>query len=530
MSSVAASSVRPAASPWPSGPAPRLAGLVAAWPEPAALLAPDGTVVEANDAAAPVLDALAMREGGVPGAAAEGTGRFHLQVAAPAGPVVFDVTLVACGAGVFMSARDVSLAANLRAALAESRTRFKELVEISSDLAWETDANGAFVYVTPGGGLGFAPDELVGRPAGILALPDDGGALLPFRTSVRVAECPVWLRRKDGAAIRASVSAAPLFAPDGTHKGARGICRDITALHEHETRLAEARNRERLLVHLARTIRDVVAPADMLSAAASAAGRALGATGAAIWCGAAAASPAGLWGEMPQADGAGEGAAIEAATLYRGVANGRIVLWRADAGRPWTADDRDILGEVADQLAIANAQIAQHEALSRMARTDALTGLLNRGTFRAELASRLAAGASGALVYVDLDNFKQVNDRFGHERGDETLRLIAGWLAQAAEPADLAARLGGDEFALWLAGTDAARLRARAERLLAHNRALARAFVGMSPPPGLSIGLAVRAPGESDDALVARADDAMYRAKRGGKGRLSIAPGGQAGT
>src|SRR5690606_38519430 len=96
--------------------------------------------------------------------------------------------------------------------------------------------------------------------------------------------------------------------------------------------------------------------------------------------------------------------------------------------------------------------------------SDSLTGLLNRRAFLTELTAALARScrtrATGALIYLDLNNFKQLNDLHGHETGNEALKGIAGILSSAIRPYDLAARLGGDEFALWLediSGRDAGR-------------------------------------------------------------------------
>lgn len=184
----------------------------------------------------------------------------------------------------------------------------------------------------------------------------------------------------------------------------------------------------------------------------------------------------------------------------------------------------------ADQVAIAIEQVAHHESLRRLSRTDALTGLLNRRAFFEEVEGRIVQarrrGRSGALVYVDLDNFKLVNDRLGHQQGDEALRAVAEMLMLNARSGDLVARLGGDEFALWLDGADEAGAANKAEQLLDQCAGLAEDY---SPDGdrrlGMSLGIApyFAATDEDLENLIGRADFAMYEAKRDGKGGFHIA-------
>jgi len=130
------------------------------------------------------------------------------------------------------------------------------------------------------------------------------------------------------------------------------------------------------------------------------------------------------------------------------------------------------------------------------------------------------------VIYVDLDNFKLVNDRFGHARGDDVLSHLAELLARDSRVGDLTARLGGDEFVLWLEDTGQAGAVAKAAALLAQvpeiNDLIPAADFGCN----LSIGIAVRRAGSAEPLadLLTRADEAMYAAKRGGKGRFQIAP------
>ena len=156
---------------------------------------------------------------------------------------------------------------------------------------------------------------------------------------------------------------------------------------------------------------------------------------------------------------------------------------------------------------------AQHLALF-----DALTDLPNRVLLNDRLRQALAHARRDqghvALLLMDLDRFKEVNDSFGHHAGDEVLRQIGPRLAAPLRESDTVARLGGDEFAVLLPGADVAAARDVAGRIL---RALARPVVveGQTLDVGASIGIAV-APDHSDDpdALLQHADSAMYAAKR----------------
>jgi diguanylate cyclase (GGDEF)-like protein/PAS domain S-box-containing protein len=176
------------------------------------------------------------------------------------------------------------------------------------------------------------------------------------------------------------------------------------------------------------------------------------------------------------------------------------------------------------------AELARvHATLERLSRTDELTGLLNRRAFVDELSRRLAHlqrhARSGALLYLDLDNFKLINDRFGHQRGDMVLCGVAEILA-GGRAGDAAARLGGDEFVLWLEEVDAAGAAAKAAALIAAVDHLDARYGAADSALGVSVGIALSTGGESAAAVFARADAAMYEAKRLGKGTVRLAPAG----
>ena len=172
------------------------------------------------------------------------------------------------------------------------------------------------------------------------------------------------------------------------------------------------------------------------------------------------------------------------------------------------------------------------EKLRHQALHDALTGLPNRSLFldRASTALELArrSGAWPAVFYLDLDGFKPVNDTYGHEAGDRLLQAFAARLHTCLRAADTAARLGGDEFAVLVHGPiDADGVARVVERIRAELARPVDLGDGRQATVGASIGVAIADGDTGDvDALVRRADAAMYDAKRARDGRWVLAAGG----
>lgn len=160
-------------------------------------------------------------------------------------------------------------------------------------------------------------------------------------------------------------------------------------------------------------------------------------------------------------------------------------------------------------------------------RTDFLTELHNRQGFF-ELAprrlSRAGKDASHALLAIDLDHFKAINDRYGHEAGDGVLKLFANIARDTAGPAALSARLGGEEFAILLSNMMAAEARTVAEDIARRFAETAAQSDGLAIPATVSIGVAEARGQEADlTALLAAADRALYRAKMAGRNRIEVA-------
>ncbi|MGE0000282.1 MAG: putative bifunctional diguanylate cyclase/phosphodiesterase, partial [Ilumatobacteraceae bacterium] len=192
-----------------------------------------------------------------------------------------------------------------------------------------------------------------------------------------------------------------------------------------------------------------------------------------------------------------------------------------------TVERADEIGELAAAFnAMADAVAGTQRELAREASTDGLSGLANRSAFAARLDAVVARldrrAGSQAVLFVDLDDFKGVNDRCGHGAGDELLREAAHRLERVIRPGDLVARLGGDEFALLLDDlaepADATTIAARIVESLAEPIEVGGELLHV----GASVGVAVREAGSASSQLMRQADIAMYAAKAKGKNRVEV--------
>jgi diguanylate cyclase (GGDEF)-like protein len=180
------------------------------------------------------------------------------------------------------------------------------------------------------------------------------------------------------------------------------------------------------------------------------------------------------------------------------------------------------------RLRLLNAQLAERvEREAVLARTDALTGLPNLRAMLETLGGELARAERSrqtlALAYIDLDLFKQVNDRHGHSAGDQLLREVAEAIRDTLRAGDVAARIGGDEFAVVMVGVDAAAAREPAERLRTRLKALVGQYPGCEIDASIGIAIVESNPSALEpSALLACADQAVYAAKAQGRGRTVV--------
>jgi diguanylate cyclase (GGDEF)-like protein len=194
---------------------------------------------------------------------------------------------------------------------------------------------------------------------------------------------------------------------------------------------------------------------------------------------------------------------------------------------PFTAEETALFGYLSQQAAIAVENVDLHDRLRRQATVDELTGLSNHRRFHDVLAEEVTrsrrSGSPVALVLLDIDDFKAVNDTFGHRHGDEVLRAVAGAVAEACRATDEAARYGGEELAIVLRETDLDGALTVGEAV---RRAVAQVEVPVrgGPPTRVTVSVGVSALGAATDdhgALVEAADKALYDSKRAGKDRVT---------
>jgi diguanylate cyclase (GGDEF)-like protein/PAS domain S-box-containing protein len=198
---------------------------------------------------------------------------------------------------------------------------------------------------------------------------------------------------------------------------------------------------------------------------------------------------------------------------------------RVRCQRELTDEEMSVLRAVANTLATALARLRAEERMRHDALHDSLTGLANRVLLQDRLDHALARAvredSTTAVLFLDLDNFKQVNDIYGHAAGDAVLAELGRRLRTTMRPADTVARIGGDEFVVVCEEVDEEAARSLGERL---RDAIAEPFAvdGRLHTLTASIGVALGQRG--GEALLARADAAVYRAKAAGGGRVEFFP------
>jgi len=171
------------------------------------------------------------------------------------------------------------------------------------------------------------------------------------------------------------------------------------------------------------------------------------------------------------------------------------------------------------KLADMHAQLVEaHRSLAEKASRDQMTGMLNRESFFSELGRYRRKTDFGALLVIDADHFKAINDNFGHPVGDQALLLIASAIERGVRSGDVLGRIGGEEFAAFLVGATAAEAALVAERIRDEVERIAfQPIAGAAIPLSVSIGGAIYTAGADITELMHLADRRLYAAKRGGR-------------
>jgi diguanylate cyclase (GGDEF)-like protein/PAS domain S-box-containing protein len=390
--------------------------------------------------------------------------------------------------------------------------------------------------------LGYTADEVIGRvspvvihdEAEVVARARELGVEPGFEVFVRLAregraEAREWTYiRKDGSRITVSLTVSAIRGAAGELDGFVGIARDIT---ESRAALRELRAAEELF---RRTFED--AP-----------------------IGVALVAPDGRWLKVNRALCAMFGYAEDellarsfqeithpddlqadlelAADVLAGRRSGYEMekrYLRRDGRTIWgllsVSLVRDAHGEpvhFVSQIQDITARKAAEAALAHQATHDDLTELWNRRRMDEELERVVAHarryGSDAALLVIDLDGFKAINDRLGHAAGDAFLHAVGGALRTALRESDSCARLGGDEFAVLLPHSDERRAWQAGERIIAGIDALRAGPAPDDPRAGASVGVALLGADEDADAWMRAADGALYAAKAAGGGQVAIA-------
>lgn len=433
------------------------------------------------------------------------------------GPRCFDLAILPVPVGqVFVVGREITLEMSVMAALAASRDLFRDLALCFTDFAFETDATGAFSWVSPGGLLGYDAAELHGAQPAILF---GGLEAVAFTTRERLEMREIWLASKAGVESCLAFTASPVLDAHGNWAGVRGVARDVTVLRLREREALHAKKREDLIRAVVDAVRAQVEPRRMMLAAADALAAATDSNAVVIRA---------LGSDI--SIGVGEKAcglshAREVVTSYQGKPNGSVRLSREASKGPYGEIERSLIDAIVPHLAVALA-LAQSLDTGAVARRDAVTGLFNRRTFCSEANKKLSAAARagrGLTLFVfDCDHLEEISQLPGSATGEEFLTEIGRSLARMCGDGELAGRLDEDSFAVL---TDVLPdPMSRAEGLCADLIGVARTL-GVYNEVGISAGCAVGEPedGETLEDLFGRAECALHAAKREGRNRVVLA-------
>ncbi|MBO6825087.1 MAG: diguanylate cyclase [Sneathiella sp.] len=553
-----------------SDPLADIRAVVAAFPGPAIVISKSGKIVDCNEAGLPLQrEFLECRSEGGPalqeaihkGRAEQVSVKLQMRTGEK---ITYDMAVTPLAIDLedalfLLTGRDGSMQYNLIDALVASRQLFKDLITCTEELVWETDEEGRFRYTSPRGAFGYSAAELDGMLVEDLLMlggPASEALQNPFFNPAPVRECEIWIRAKDGEAVCMIVNSIPVKSKEGLHLGNRGAAQDVTADIKQRQHMEFIAGQEMMVEKIVDAIRREVDADRLFEIAGSGASEALNSSRviiqrlsvgnhleAAFNQGVAAGSENFLrdwfWKSREQEHLENEVLSLTSpddrlhvAPIYvKGRLAGVIALARRHEALDLSNDEKNLLKVLAGHLGVALIQVNAREQLVELSRTDELSGLLNRRAFHEDVVKRIEHGKRtqrpNAMFYIDLDNFKPVNDRFGHEKGDDVLKAVSGLLKSNSRVGDLVSRLGGDEFAMWLEDMDKAGAVQKAEELQAACREVSKTLDVIDPYLSFSIGITLSngAEGDNLELLLSRADAAMYEVKRQGKGTFALAKG-----
>jgi diguanylate cyclase (GGDEF)-like protein/PAS domain S-box-containing protein len=434
-----------------------------------------------------------------------------------------------------MSIVDITERREAELRLAASERRYRALVEASPSLIWTCDAAGRLTFVSARACrelYGYEPREMIGRHVAEFNAPEFGRRefVRRFAPALRgraVFDAEAVHLSRAGERVYVVVSALPVRDEAGRIEAVYGICSDITALKRRERELNAALRNQQVIFEAAGEgiafVRD-----DRIESANGALAKMLGVTRERL-----AGRAVGDFLARPEEWDAVRRASLEAAARGEAAIHEAMLRAPAGAGRgAWCQLTARQIGDERGATILVLTDITllkrREELAWHQANHDELTGLPNRRLL-VEHARRLLSVAlrqrrQAAVLVLDLDGFKEVNDVFGHAYGDALLRRVALRLAAVLREYDVVARAGGDEFVVLLPEIEEPAVALRvAEKLVAAAREDLEA-AGRSLRIHASVGVALFPDDGNDfEALLARADAAMYAAKAGGKNRFRFA-------
>jgi diguanylate cyclase (GGDEF)-like protein/PAS domain S-box-containing protein len=410
------------------------------------------------------------------------------------------------------------------------------LLQVPAGVA-RLDREGRYRYVNPQMAqmLGVPVEQVVGRSFEEVVAPERR-ADLSYRWAQAVTgqqtAYEAQMRTEEGQALYSSVSIAPERGPEGQIVGVMAVAIDTTDLHQLQSQLMASMH-EVADLKTALDAHAIVAITDARGVITSANDR---------FCQISKYTREELIGQTHRLIASGHHPASFFQELWRTIAGGQVwigdicnrakdgsLYWVQTTIVPYLGEDGRPLRYVAIRADITERKRVELQ-VEKMAYQDALTGLPNRRLLMDRLQQALVAsvrnGQFGALFFLDLDHFKDVNDTLGHEQGDELLKLVARRLCEGLRESDTVARLGGDEFVVLLAELGTSEVEATTQagllgedmlRILSQPYQLARSEVNSTP----SIGVVMyQGRGQQAEELLKQADIALYQAKDAGRQTL----------
>ncbi len=432
--------------------------------------------------------------------------------------------------GTLIDITDRKMAEN---ALRESERSYRLLVERMREGLAQVDNDGTFLFVNDRycEMVGYSHDELIGRNADtLIAFPEDV-ELMHSKSELRKQgisdQYEVRARRKDGTVIWLEIGGAPVRDADDNVVGSIGVHNDITERRRAEEALRESEARYRLMAENSTDMISRSTPEGTIVYASEASRRLLGYEPAEI-------TGRSVYEFVLDTDREEvrylSRLLLESGPMtfsYRVRRKDGTVVWFETTSRAIGESDTGRIQEIISVSRDVSERKRAEEQIEFQAYHDALTGLPNRLLFRDRLTVALAHARRLkqplAVMFLDLDRFKLVNDTLGHSLGDELLKGVAGRLRSALREEDSIARMGGDEFTLLLSDLESADDAVRVAQKLLETIAQPISLDGHELFITTSIGIALfPADGDNAEELLQNADNAMYRAKEAGRNSCQL--------